>query len=426
MGGLLLVELALWFALCKTYSRGSLAGVVSACVFFATVVGFQGPSNRIRRLLDFAAWRIIAAIALLFVTGFWVRITPQYATADRAVGNRLELWQSGLSMMASAPVSGWGRGESGRAYMNWFQPIERTERYSTMVNSYLHAGVEYGIVALGLIVAATVFIVFQSIRPGGSESGIRRRIRVVAGATVVSWAVVNIFSTLWIDWRLWILPTIAILLLAPFTLKIRRWCLPLGAGLACGLVVATGLALSGRALLPPDGLRVTAPGDGVVRIEKGHRPLRFWQVRMDQEVLGRAPGKEIRRWIKSLDTPCHVVVHAGFAHDGVQAEKRTGTILFGRQAKDGLHSIPGASGNVVIVHPVGRPPAEELHKEIADGVVVLLPEIDEAGNQPAWKRWARQVNARVFITPGVGTDIRAVWPEVWKQLSLDSLNEVEK
>ncbi|MGH8019271.1 MAG: hypothetical protein ACREIA_13460 [Opitutaceae bacterium] len=67
---------------------------------------------------------------------------PSYTREDESAMNRLELWEGGAVMMASAPLWGWGGGELGRAYMNWFQSADRTEGYAAMVNSFFHAGLE--------------------------------------------------------------------------------------------------------------------------------------------------------------------------------------------------------------------------------------------------------------------------------------------
>ena len=62
---------------------------------------------------------------------------------DASVGNRMELWNSALQM-AAENVHGFGSGQSGEQYMQWYQPLDRQEGYRTMVNSYLTFLVEQG------------------------------------------------------------------------------------------------------------------------------------------------------------------------------------------------------------------------------------------------------------------------------------------
>jgi hypothetical protein len=46
-------------------------------------------------------------------------------------------------MMVNAP-GGWGLGNSGNAYMQWYQPLDKNENYRTLVNSHLTWLVEFG------------------------------------------------------------------------------------------------------------------------------------------------------------------------------------------------------------------------------------------------------------------------------------------
>ena len=55
---------------------------------------------------------------------------------DRSVSNRLVIWKQAPQMMVDAPW-GWDIRNSGKAYMNWYQPLENTEQYRTLVNSHL-------------------------------------------------------------------------------------------------------------------------------------------------------------------------------------------------------------------------------------------------------------------------------------------------
>lgn len=48
-------------------------------------------------------------------------------------------------MLRDAPF-GWGIGKSGEVYRQWYQPLDRDERYRTLVNSHLTWIVETGII----------------------------------------------------------------------------------------------------------------------------------------------------------------------------------------------------------------------------------------------------------------------------------------
>jgi O-antigen ligase len=134
-----------YFLLANTYSRGATIAFGSAAVYFVIAQGWAQ---------WWVTWRIWMLRFLLFTgcvigTGLSSRLIPKTLSADGAVTHRLELWRGGLEMVAAAPLRGWGAGESGRAYMNWFQDVDRNEGFTTMVNSYLHVGVEHGLAILG-------------------------------------------------------------------------------------------------------------------------------------------------------------------------------------------------------------------------------------------------------------------------------------
>lgn len=88
---------------------------------------------------------IVTAILALtsFRMGVYNRCAQGIVTEDLSIQNRLDLWSSARKMFYAAP-SGWGLGNSGDAYMSWFQPLYRHERYRTLVNSHLTWMVEFG------------------------------------------------------------------------------------------------------------------------------------------------------------------------------------------------------------------------------------------------------------------------------------------
>src|SRR5690606_38880648 len=55
---------------------------------------------------------------------------------DRSITNRLEIWKQAPRMMVDAP-GGWGIGNSGNAYGQWYQPLDQHELYRTLVNTHL-------------------------------------------------------------------------------------------------------------------------------------------------------------------------------------------------------------------------------------------------------------------------------------------------
>ncbi|MGH8021774.1 MAG: O-antigen ligase family protein [Opitutaceae bacterium] len=457
----LLAEMVLWFALCKTYSRGGLlAAVAGACVFMG--VRFIGRCEIVWPAFLRVSLRAATIAVLLLATGFVGRVTPAYTLDDESALNRLELWERGTVMMASAPLLGWGDGESGRAYMNWFQPVDRTEGYATMVNSFLHVGVEHGLLALAIIVGMGAGVLTLAVLLGRESEGWESRLAAVAGASLFAWAVANVFSTLWIDWRLWIVPSFAVLVVAFAAWRVRRfrWRATLGVGALAGLACPVGLFALGMEWVKQRPLRIEPVSDGAVLVRReGEEAQRIWHVWPDAEVLGRTPGKEIRRWIEDSGSPGYMVVHSPVRAIDISARpdlSAKAVVLFGRQAERLDEQTAGVAQKVVLIHPIGSVPSLDVKPELGDAskdewpaagaagslpsraglqesgeqsslqppdvgcysrqLAIVLPGIDQRGDRAAWRAWAESVGAKIVLSNGVGTDIRAAWPDVWDQL----------
>ncbi len=478
----LLAEAGGLFLLAKTYSRGAVVAWVAAWAFgILAMRAWRDSGDPLQRTLWIA--RPLMLGVMLLIAGFgWSRAgnvgsvvgsgggeqrentggtpvpvsedargvdttggAPVPLSEDGSVVNRLALWRGGLKMIAVAPGSGWGAGESGRAYMNWFQDMDRTEGFSTMVNSFLHVGVEYGLGALAVVLAALGWVLslaWMGAREEFSETDSegRERLRergtrtrgarwaLAAGASLVAWAVANVFTTLWIDWKLWVVPGGAALILLwmgvrqGWRMSVRRAALSaVASGLAVGALYGVGIWLS-----RVSAERVVPGAFGTVVVQRSATSAggvgETWHVWPDATVLGASPGKELRRWLATRSGDARLVVHRAAAQAGEVPGRGEGVMLFGRQAERVASAGMSEAGAVWLIHPlVPVPPAAMSGKMAGDvgrvvsggaNVAVVLPEIDEAGNGAGWRAWAARVGARVVVSPGCGLDIRAAWPEV--------------
>lgn len=447
------------FFLAKTYSRGALVAWGLAWLFGVVASrAWRAPAKR----LVWIARVVILAVMMLAVGFGWSRTTESAdqsrgtlasdsptdaqgdqikrnsessVTEDGSVVNRLALWRGGLKMIAAAPLTGWGVGESGRAYMNWYQDIERADGYTTMVNSYLHVAVEHGLpmlvaalfgvswllavawrAACGVEKAGAGVSAVQPSREAPAYTITPPALMMAMGASLVAWAVANVFTTLWIDPRLWIVPAVASLVLGWSAWKndgVRLASLTIGS-LFISALVAGGVYGAGRWLLGGQTL-VPVPGkNGSVMLFHAGSVGQIWDVWPDPVVLGPAPGKELRRWLEAGSGEVRLVVHrATSSLPGEVSAGAEGAILFGRQAGlVGEEFLPDRRG-LWIVHPSAPPPSRgKMSNQARSTATVILPQIDEAGNGPAWRRWARENGASVIESPGSGLDIRMVWPAV--------------
>lgn len=410
---LLLVEAGGLFVLAKTYSRGAVVAWVAAWTLALLVSRGWKESN------SGALWLarlVLLGVMLWFADFGWSRQAAG-ATEDGSVVNRLSIWRAATEMLAAAPWSGWGAGESGRAYMNWFQAVEADESYNTLVNGWLTLGVEQGAPALTLAVAALFGLFIVGGRATWKESEGGRppcvALALCCGASLVSWAVANVFSTLWIDARLWVVPGLASIGLAVDAWRTRAW-----PGWRTGVVATVGAAggvvalIGGGVDLQQQREWLTRPGEqpGWVILERRERrdvSGEHWQVWPDRAVLGDTPGKEIQRWAAEQHDATRIEVAIGWGAEPSLAKGQV--LLFGLQAERLDASDWSQAANVLVVHPLGPPPSRPMRPRMG---TVLLPEIDQTGNGAAWRDWAERSGLAVAVTPGSGTDIRAAWPAV--------------
>jgi hypothetical protein len=447
--GLLLVaaELVLWFLVCKTYSRGALMALGVAggiyllwCAWldlerrgWAAITG-----NRPSQCLF--AVRIAGIGALLWGTEFLSRIEPEFISQDASAGNRLALWKGGVQMIAAAPWRGWGAGQAGSGFGHWFQNLDAHEKYAGMVNSYLHVGVEYGlpVLALAMTVAtaflATAFMAARVAanpasgdgitgRPQDGESSLparkcfTRSILLGAGTSLLVFLIANVFSTLWIFKNLWWLPAADCLLIAGLGLLALGRSFPklalhgLAAGAAVALVVAVALVGIGRSI-PSDVRIVLHRGDNFVAISKGSK---CGQVLLfpESSVLGEDWGKEIRRLAASSELRGREIVtptgDAGGA-TAVTCPRLQTIVACGSRFSEGFTALlefPDA--HLILLHPVGKP---EVPDALKGRVSVILPMLDTRNSGRNWKAACKQRGWESTTSPGVGQDVRLVWPDV--------------
>jgi len=427
------------FLLAKSYSRGAVVAWGAAWLF--GVIASRGWRHPAERLVWAARVGVLAV--MMVIAGFgWSRAVEKTAgpqddkttgkritasevpsAEDGSVVNRLALWRGGMKMIAAAPLVGWGAGESGRAYMNWYQAMDRDEGYTTMVNSYLHVAVEHGLPALVAVlwVGAWLLLVAWSGARDAAHThngalGTTRPTLMAAGASLVAWAISNVFTTLWIEPKLWVVPTIASLLLVWGACKtpVIRLVSLTAASLAIAVFAAAGLYGAGWWLLEKQALAFIPGKNGSVVLAADGSSSAAWHAWPDPVVLGPTPGKEFRRWLERRSTCIPLIVHRAAPLQPGEVQAGAGCILlFGRQAERIGEDYASACHELWLIHPTVPPPASgKGPSQSPPMTTVVLPQIDEAGNGPSWRHWAKDNGARVVESPASGLDIRAVWPAV--------------
>ncbi len=401
------IEFALIFSLGRTYSRGAFVAII-----VAILVGWlSGVEKHV-----FWLWRVATAVTALALSGLLVRAAPSAAFADASVLNRGRLWSAACEMMANTPLTGWGAGESGRVYMNWYQDTDRLEGYSTTVNSYLDIGVNFGGWALWIImffifsVALLSLSILRTNKYACGRLNLRHRYAVFAGASVAAWLIANIFSTLWIEPVLWFVPAVASGVFLSYVFpnsngKILLDCGKLAAFGATAVVFSIllfgWLGTRSRSYTLTRGSQV---GELVLTIRKAPigRDLQY-ELWLDSTVLGPVPGRAVRALAAKWPEGGKFIIHEDGFPANVVSSRSNLFVLFGRQSRRLGEVLARTSATVILVNPRSGPP-HRLTEFFKKRVLTILPQVDEYGNGAAWAHWAAVYGQKAAMVPG-GQDI---------------------
>ena len=276
------------YGLVHTFSRGGFVALLAGLAIL--LAGFR-KQLRTRRAIGLAliAVTIIAASAL---TGFASRLVSSSPGADGSVGNRLAIWKTVPRMMVDAP-GGWGFGNSGAAFMGWYQPLERNERYISLVNSHLTWLAESGWLGRWALVAGWLFML------GMCTMRFRAKGDPVPLSVWVCFWTAAAFSSVAEDWFAWAIPVAAAVPAgAAFLSAAKRSRLALLAASAmgaCGIVLAFAVA---GCLLPPADPAVRRSCDGR-RIAVGGGAPTDWIVFDSATMGGETYGRALRRFARA-------------------------------------------------------------------------------------------------------------------------------
>jgi hypothetical protein len=294
-------------------------------------------------------------------------------------------------------------GRSGFFYQNVYQDFDSKQVYTSLVNSYLTIGAELGIGVLTCCLFALFFALGLGSRWKDQPDNV-----CAAKIVILVWAIVNVFSTLYRSWPLALLPIAA----AGYNiLKDRQtWSIRLiWSSLAAAATVCSLYLLSiwvGRHA----EIKVTERNNRLIfecpQIDNGSR--REICIIPDENVLGRSPGKEIRRLlIQGRVQRAISLSPQGSTFKGEFGHK----MMFGASASDRRNFANNHDDVVYIIHPTRSPPATPETYHFLH-LFVQLPEIDEAAVNEAWRQWTRKYNGAIRETPNSGIDIRNQWPAI--------------
>ncbi len=378
-GAAVFAETAVWWALARTFSRGGLiaaaVGLVFAEIWAARRAGPLRPIRWALANLVRAGW----VVALTVSTGLWNRIDPAYVASDRSVLHRVDILRAAWPMIVQSGLRGWGAGQSGRAFVNFYQSFDSGVVYTGLVNGWAQFGAEFGYLGLAVL-ALTGYVAFAGLMRGVRRTADARasRLTIAAGGALVAFAVANAFTTIWADPSLMLLP-VACACLGWF----HFFGLPPGRGLLAGAAAAFAaplLALTAIHAVHP----FTSCGQGVeLRRARGLVTLRraggdarasdrrVYAVHWDGSLSPEPFGKVLRLCATGMPRSAELVLPD--EPSGLPDPCATGAIAFGNALRDCMRA---GSRSCFIAAPAG-PPSLVRRSSVVRGVVLL-----DRGDQP--------------------------------------------
>lgn len=407
------LELALLYAFCKTYSRGALLALLAGGS--AYIVYWVRARGRLSAAATGAiVARCLTLAGMLVLTGFFERLAHPSISDSLSAEHRIPVWEGGLRMIASAPFSGWGFGDAGFHYIHWFQRLDITIPNGNLVSGVLQAMVDWGLPMFSALMFPIFFCVLAPLvtqtRNGGAESNagcVNDVPARAAGAGVVAFVVANLFSTLGGFWSLDVVPVLCVLFCLERSFKasrvfLRRLAL---AAFSFAFLLSGSAWLAGSLLARGDAIRVARLSDGAILLCRSNAApdSKTVEVIPDKKVLGEVYGRAIRRLVLAAEPKWRFIVHS--VPFGSHVEGSAVVLWFGDTA---ALCPSGVVSKSVFVHPI----LSACDPIAALAPVLILPQVDQLGQNGYWTRRARDKKIPVIFSPGVGIDIRPTWPDV--------------
>lgn len=374
-------------ALLHTFSRGGALAALAGLL--AVGFGAERPWPRAK------AVAVLSGLLVLAAYGFYLKAGDRYTSGileeDRSITNRLELWKAAPAMMVDAP-DGWGLGNSGTAYMQWYQPLDRNEGYRTMVNSHLTWLVELGWPwrFLYLLAWAAVFCLC-------CPSKQNRFLHFVVFGCWLSLAVASVFSSVGESPWVWVMPGTALVMALGLRWRGRDW--PAGRTWAGGLALAVALTM-GLLILGS----VSNPGlvhckNGAVILGRG--PTGIWIV-SDEDTFGKYFGPPLRRaFAESLES-ASVAVSDRMPEPSITENGKLLVVarLNDKQADSEIfHRWLQSNNRVLLINPWAHP-SRALSGMLEKGNLDVW--IGQFSQAPSIASWENRKDIRMRVFDGVG------------------------
>lgn len=375
---------ALGICLVHTFSRGGL--VAALCGLFPLLSCLRRPLP-IKRIVGAVAavWVIIGASIFLQAHE---RYTQGVGQEDRSISNRFVLWKAAPSMMVDAPT-GWGLGQSGKAYTDWYQPLDRNESYRTLVNSHLTWLVEFGWPARFLYVFGWLAVLLLC-WPTQQNRWLAVPLGIWIAFFTGAWFS-SVAESIWI----WIVPVLALIWVIVWRIRTRAWASSKAWIIPPALASAAIIAI----ILVAQPSSVSKVGNALVI---GEGVPAKWIV-VDPIVLGKNYPRPLREYLaKNPRLACGLVEEFGDLPHGAPTDVLvlTGQPERSRQIDETLQSVK----SLTLLNPAFSPSGLALPK--GANIRVVIGEFAQTSSHSDWRSIT---NVETLV--GVG-DFISDWPRI--------------
>jgi len=409
--GVYIAEVVGVVCLVLTFSRGGGVAWIVGLFFFAGVeIRLIGMSKAAAlRATLFCMSRLLLFTGLSYLCGLAARFGEKN---DASILNRLDLWKGGLQLIDASPIVGWGKGNSGLAYMQWLQRPDATAGYGGMVNTYLHMTVEFGIPFLMLYCFLLVAPAFYCVLANRATESSETHMQHAYATSLVAFSVASLFSTLWLILGVvWLPVSIILAIFLGAKYRKERSATVKAALIALFVVLASGLGLYSLACYTNthSEWRLRLMNDGALNFRR-NQPDNSGKVIFvpDMHVLGAYFGKEIRRSIsETKQAPSEFTIYPPATEPSINQDSPA--IIMGKRIQTMKQIAPASP--ITLLFPLGPPiKSEKINPEF-----LMLPayaNIGHISHANAWRVWAREKNIPVWTIPWSGQDARAHLSEI--------------
>ena len=389
--------------LLQTESRGAL---VAAGAGLVLVVGGSG-LNRLNTLKgrlkpDVSFWvRTASSAAVLFLLlvysqqlGVNDRMTTMTTGEDESANVRVALYSAGMEMIAAAPL-GWGRGQAGDAYGQWYQEIGDNRSYLSLVNSHLTWMAEGGMLFQFLYITGWCLMLMLCWPVPWTP------LRAIAFGSWVTLGLCGFFSSVLTLVWLWVIPIVLLVLCVIQRLGSNHWPTKrLGLTLSYSvLAVFVGLHLTAHSLSGSN--RIVADPDCV---RMGETPENIVLMKPDRQILGDKYGHTIREYLNEI----------GGITVLPRVLNKTDFPEFDIIVVSGNLELPDLGrfgGKVVWMNPGVETSEDVLEQMKNKSMMVILGSLGDWRRLRAWQELADEnPNWEVIELPGVA-DFIPNWPK---------------